>query len=108
MSDSLLPSTAKSNRNKLWNHCIDYILVLDADDVKLLKKGGIKRMQYFYQYCANINNFNDRFPDNSPTIINIRYFIMNCHLNDYTSHSKELLQQDEETFGALNYIEFES
>lgn len=92
MSDLLSPSTAKVIMNEVWNHCIEYILVLDADDVKLLKKGGIKQMQHFYQYCTNIDNFNDRFPDNSPTIVNVHYFIMHCHLNDYTSHSEELFQ----------------
>ena len=102
------PSGTLQDRTILWKHCVDSILALDSDDLKELKKGGIKRMNHFFQYTTNIENFDRRFPDNSPTIVNVRYFIMHCHVNNYKTCDAELLTQDEESFGGIDVIDLES
>ena len=53
----------------------------------------------------NLENFDDRFPDNSPTIVNLRYFIMHCHINDYKNNDGKLMLQDEESFGAIGIMQ---
>jgi len=65
-------------------------------------------MNHFFQYCTNTENFDTRFPDNSPTTVNVRYFIMHIHINNYKTNVKEFFLQDEETFGGLNAINLES
>ena len=65
-------------------------------------------MNHLFQYCTSIEIFDTQFPDNSPTIINIQYFIMHCRINDYTTNCLDLMNQDKETFGATNYICLES
>ena len=107
MSDDT-PSSTLQDRTILWKHCVNSILALDSDDLKELKKGGIKRMNHFFQYATNIENFDRRFPDNSPTIVNVRYFIMHCHVNNYKTCDVELMMQDEETFGGIDVIDLES
>ena len=79
------------DRDELWNHCIGRILALDGDNSKILKKGGIKQMNHIFQYTTNLENFDDRFPDNSPTIVNVRYFIIHFHVHDYKINNKELM-----------------
>ena len=100
--------TAHTSNSQLWEHCIRNILVLDTDDLRVLKKGGITSINHLFQYCTNIEMFNTRFPDNSPTIMNVRYFIIHCHVNGYTTNASDLMYQSEETFGAIYYIRLES
>ena len=79
------------DKEELWNHFICQILALDRDNSNILKKGGIKRMNHIFQYTTNLENFDDRFPDNSPTIVNVRYFIIHFHVHDYKINNKELM-----------------
>ena len=109
MSDLEILSSTLPGRNTLWNHCVGNILVLYIDNVsKVLKKGGLKRMNHFFQYTMNIEKFDNRFPENSPTIVNIRYFIMHYHVNDYKNNDTKLMLQDDETLNGINVIEHES
>ena len=75
------------DRDELWKHCIGWILALDGENSKMLKKGDIKRMNHIFQYTTDFENFDDTFPDNSPTIVNVRYFIMHCHVHDYKTNN---------------------
>ena len=108
MSDSEILSSTLPNRNTLWNHCIGNTLASDIDSIKESQIGGLKRMNHFVQYSTNIEHFDNRFSQNSPTIVNIRYFIMHCHVNDYKNNDIKLMLQDEETFGGINVINLES
>jgi len=107
MSDSYgIPSLP--DRDTLWKHCVKNVLVLDNEDIKSLRKGGVKCMNHFFQYTTNIENFDRRFPNNSPTIVNVRYFIMHYHVNNYKTNDMELMVQDEEKFGLIDVIDLES
>ena len=86
---------------------IGNILVLDADDEKILKKGGIKQMKCLFQYATNIENFDRCFPDNYPIIVNVRYFIIHVHVNNYKNNNADLMLQDKETFRSIDTIDLE-
>ena len=81
---------------------------LDTDDLRVLKRGGITSMNHLFQYCTCIETFNIQFPDDSPTIMNVRYFIMHCHVHGYSTDGSDLMNQHVQTFGAIDYIRLES
>ena len=66
-------------------------LALDVNDVNVLKKGGIKRMNHLYQYITNIETFDNYFPDNLLTMINVSYFIRHLYVHNYKKNDWELL-----------------
>ena len=65
-------------------------------------------MNHLFKYAANIDNFNRRFPKNSYTIVNIRYFIIHCHVKNYKQNDADLMLQEEIFFGSLDVIGLES
>ena len=65
-------------------------------------------MNRLFQYAKSIESYDRRFPDNSHTIVNVRYSLMHCHVNNNKIIDKDLMLQDEELFGSLDLIKLES
>ena len=59
--DSSESESSRPDRDEIWKHCVDEILALDSHGVKALKKGGIKRLNHIFQYCTNVENFDNRY-----------------------------------------------
>ena len=101
VSLQMIPPTTLSTtpspptREEMWNHVVENILMLSDADVGFLKKKGISRMTHIFRYMTNLNGFNQRFPEDTPMVMNLRYFIMHCYVNRYKDFSLPLMRQTE-------------
>ena len=90
--------------SELWDHVVNNILILNEEDVKNLSKLGLSSMSNIFRYMTNLNGFNTRFKDDTPTIMNLRYFIMHCYVNDYNVDTSPLIQHTVEMFNTIDIM----
>ena len=77
-----LAITKSPTREELWDHCTKNILMLTDEDKPLLKKKGIENMTHLFRYISNLEWFDSRFKEDTPVIMDLRYFIMHLFVND--------------------------
>ena len=82
--------------------------MLNEEDVKKLNNLRLSSMSNIFRYMTNLNGLNTRFKDNTPTIMNIQYFIMYCYVNEYNVNAAPLMQHIVETFNAIDIMGLET
>ena len=82
--------------------------MLNKEDIKRLNKLGLSSMSNIFRYMTNLNGFNTCFKDDTPTIMNLRYFIMHCSAKDYNVDTTPLMQQTVETFNTIDIMGLET
>ena len=103
-----LTSPSPPTREELWNHVVENIIMLSDTDLAFLKKKDINHMTHLFRYMTNLNGFNQRFPEDTPMVMNLRYFIMHCYTNGYKDFSLPLMRQTEESFDATDIMGLET
>ena len=94
---SLIKRTTMTSFATYFTHIIDNTLALDEDDKKYIAKKGLKRYIHLLQFGNNMELFNVKFSENTPTVCTIRFNIMYLYVNDCRSNHADVLNHTEET-----------
>ena len=83
---------------------IEVVVALEDDEEKAIKRLGIRRMVNIYHFGNDLEYFDNRIGDMTPTMKIIRYIRMLCYVNDYEKESHKITNLTKEYFVTLDVL----